>query len=115
MFKRGSIYLAKLYPSKGHEVGKSRPILVLQTNMLNDINHTTVIIVPLSTSLVEQSFPLRYRIQKRDNLLQTSEILCDQIRAIDINRLDAKIITSLTKQELLEIETRVQIILDFSS
>ncbi|ADN08176.1 type II toxin-antitoxin system PemK/MazF family toxin [Sulfurimonas autotrophica] len=114
MFKRGNIYLAKLYPSKGHKVCKTRPVLVLQTNLLNDIGHTTCIILPLTTSLVENSFPLRLRVQLRDKLLKTSEILCDQIRTIDNTRLQSEVITSLSQQELLEIEQRVQIILDFA-
>jgi len=114
MFKRGNVYLAKLYPSKGHEVGKTRPVLVLQTNLLNDIAHTTSIILPLTTSLVENSFPLRLRIQPRDKLQKTSEILCDQIRTIDNNRLQAEVLTSLSQEELLEIEQRLQIILDFT-
>ncbi len=114
MFRRGDIHLAKLYPSKGHEVGKSRPVLILQTNLLNEIDHTTVIILPLSTILVDNSYPLRFRISSRDKLKKDSEILCDQIRAVDINRIYTESIAALTKQELLEIEQRVQIILDFS-
>jgi len=113
MFRRGDIHLAKLYPSKGHEVGKNRPVLILQTNLLNEIKHTTIIILPLSTILVENSYPLRFRISARDKLQRISEILCDQIRAVDINRIDGEPIASLTKKELLEIEQRVQIILDF--
>ena len=53
MFDRGAIYLVsavidKLYPTKGSEPGKTRPVLILQTNMLNYIGHTTIIIVPLT-------------------------------------------------------------------
>ncbi len=113
MLKRGDIHLAKLYPSKGHEVGKNRPVLILQTDLLNEIEHTTVIVLPLSSVLVENSYPLRFRISPKNKLKKTSEILCDQIRAIDINRIDKEPIASITKQELLEVEQRIQIILDF--
>ena len=113
MFNRGSIYLAKLYPSKGHEPGKTRPVLVLQTNMLNHIGHTTVIVVPLTTQLIDGAYPLRYRISKRDNLLEASELLCDQIRAIDINRLLSDTLSSLSVKEMLEIEQQIQMILGF--
>ncbi|SHO81331.1 hypothetical protein MNB_SV-15-897 [hydrothermal vent metagenome] len=37
MFKKGEIYLAKLNPKKGNEVGKIRPILIYQTN-INSFN-----------------------------------------------------------------------------
>ena len=113
MFDRGSIYLAKLYPLKGHEPGKTRPVLILQTDMLNHIGHTTVIVVPLTAQLIDKAYPLRYRIAKRDNLSENSELLCDQIRAIDINRLLPEKLTSLTSKEMLEVEQQVQIILDF--
>lgn len=113
MFDRGSIYLAKLYPSKGHEPGKTRPVLVMQTNMLNHVGHTTIIVIPLTTQLIDEAYPLRYRLTKRDNLIQTSELLCDQIRAIDINRLLPEKLASLDAQELLEVETQIEMILDF--
>ena len=113
MFNRASIYLAKLYPSKGHEPGKTRPVLVLQTNMLNHIGHTTVIVVPLTTKLIDGSYPLRYRVNKRDKLLEVSELLCDQIRAIDINRLIDDELASLSKKEMFEVEQQIQAILGF--
>ena len=114
MYDRGSVYLAKLYPSKGHEPGKTRPVLVLQTNMLNHIGHTTVIVVPLTTQLIEKTYPLRYRISKRANLNEASDLLCDQIRAIDINRLIPQKVAALSVQEMTEIEHQVQAILDFN-
>lgn len=113
MFDRGSIYLAKLYPTKGREPGKTRPVLVLQTNMLNHVEHTTIIVLPLTTQLSEDTYPLRYSICKRDKLDKDSELLCDQIRAIDINRLFPEKLASLLSEEMLEIEHQVQLVLDF--
>jgi len=113
MIKRGEIYLANLNPKKGNEVGKLRPVLVLQTDMLNEIFHPTIIILPLSTKLVDDTYPLRFRIKKRDKLEKDSDILCDQIRAIDINRIKSKPLTVLTQKELLNIENRLEIILGF--
>ena len=115
MFERGSIYLARLYPSKGAEPGKIRPVLVLQTDLLNSTEHSTIIIVPLTTNLIDNTYPLRLRISKRDKLLNNSDLLCDQIRAIDINRLIPDKIGSLSKDEMLQVELQVQILLDFGS
>lgn len=113
MLDRGSIYLAKLYPSKGSEPGKTRPVLILQTNMLNHIGHTTTIVIPLTTKLVQGAYPLRYYVKKRENLLQDSELLCDQLRAIDVQRIIPEKLATLTMQEMLEIEYQVQSVLDF--
>ena len=106
MFERGSIYLAKLYPSK--------PVLVLQDNALNEVGHETVIVLPLTTNLIDDAFPLRLRISKRDSLDQESDILCDQIRAIDIKRIIPDKLAAVNKNELLEIEQMVQLILAIS-
>ena len=83
--------------------------------MLNHIGHTTSIIIPLTTKLIDGAYPLRYRIKKRENLLQDSELLCDQIRAIDVRRLIPEKLATLTLQEMMEIEQQVQAILDFEN
>lgn len=114
MFERGSIYLAKLYPSKGAEPDKTRQVLVLQDNALNEIGHEIVIVLPLTTNLIDDAFPLRMRISKRDLLEQESDILCDQIRAIDTKRIIPNKLTSINNNELLEIEQIVQLILGMS-
>ena len=112
MFKKGEIYLAKLNPKKGDEVGKIRPVLIYQTNMLNDCGHTTTIVLPMSTLLIEDAYPLRYRIMKKDNLKKESDVLCDQIRALDNKRIIPKVLTKLTLEEILEIDKQVRIILE---
>ena len=81
--------------------------------MLNQIGHTTIIIIPLTTKLISGAYPLRYRIKKREKLLQDSELLCDQIRAIDLQRLIPEKLAVLTPQEMAEIEYQVQAILEF--
>ncbi len=113
MIERGVVYLAKLNPAKGAEPGKIRPVLVLQTDMLNSVGHTTVIVLPLTTRLIEDAYPLRLRIRKRQNLEKDSDILCDQIRAIDRNRIVGEGLARLSEEELLQVETMVKLILDF--
>ncbi len=112
MFKKGEIYLAKLNPKKGNEVGKIRPVLIYQTDLLNDCEHPTTIVLPISTVLIDGAYPLRYRIDKRDKLEKTSDILCDQIRALDNTRIIPELLTSLTFIEMLEIDKQIKVILD---
>lgn len=111
MIKRGEIYLVNLNPKRGNEVGKLRPALILQTDALNEVVHPTVIVLPLSTKLIDQQI-LRFRITKRDRLDKDSDILCDQIRAIDIHRIVSEPLTRLSEEELAQVEERVKIILD---
>ena len=112
MFQKGEIYLAKLNPKKGNEVGKIRPVLIYQTNFLNECKHSTTIILPISTILIDDAYPLRYRITSRDKLDKTSDVLCDQIRALDNQRILDGLLTKLTYKEMLEIDKQVKIILD---
>lgn len=112
MFQKGEIYLAKLNPKKGNEVGKIRPVLIYQTNILNDCEHPTTIVLPISTVLIDGAFPLRYRITKRDKLEKTSDVLCDQIRALDNQRILNGLIAKLTHKEMLEIDQQVKIVLE---
>ncbi|PIU65513.1 MAG: hypothetical protein COS84_06800 [Armatimonadetes bacterium CG07_land_8_20_14_0_80_40_9] len=52
--KRGFIYLADLNPKIGTEPGKVRPVLVLQTNLLNNI-HPSTIVCPLTTKVEKKA------------------------------------------------------------
>jgi mRNA interferase MazF len=112
MFKKGEIYLAKLNPKKGNEVGKIRPVLIYQTDLLNDCEHPTTVILPISTILIDGAYPLRYRVSKRDNLDKDSDVLCDQIRALDNQRIIPNLLTTLSYKEILEIDKQMKLVLD---
>ena len=85
--KHGEIWLANLNPRRGTEPGKSRPVLIVQSQILLDIEHPSTLIIPLTTNLVDNAEPLRIRIHARDKLVKNSDLLIDQLRAIDNNRL----------------------------
>jgi mRNA interferase MazF len=89
---KGEIWLANLNPVKReNEVGKTRPVLIFQNDDLNSSEYLTTIILPLTTSLIDNVEPLRFRVSKREKLLQKSDILVAQIRAIDNSRLVEKV------------------------
>ena len=113
MIERGGIYLAKLYPSKGAEPGKTRPVLVLQSDLLTNVGHSTVVVLPLTSKLIDDAEPLRLRIGRREGLEKESDLLCDQIRAIDRKRIVSGKLASLNGEEMLKVETMVSLILDF--
>lgn len=85
--KCGEIWLANLNPSKGTEPGKTRPVVIIQDQALLDVNHPSTLIIPLTTNLISHAKPLRIRVQAQGQLLQESDLLIDQIRAIDNKRL----------------------------
>lgn len=87
MRKHGEIWLANLNPGKGTEPGKIRPVLILQNQALLDAEHPSTLVVPLTTNLVEDAEPLRLRVPAKGNLTKDSDLLLDQLRAIDNRRL----------------------------
>ena len=87
MRKRGEIWLADLNPRRGTEPGKTRPVLIVQAQALLDAEHPSTLVVPLTTQLVEDAEPLRFRIGAAGSLKRDSDALIDQVRAIDNRRL----------------------------
>jgi len=85
--KRGEIWLANMNPGRGTEPGKVRPVLVVQDQALLDAGHPSTLIVPLTTRLVDGAEPLRLRLAARERLQSASDLLLDQLRAIDNRRL----------------------------
>lgn len=90
--KSFEIWLADLNPRIGTEPGKTRPVLIVQTNLLNKIPHPSIIICPLTTNVHKESEVLRVHIKKGTaNLNENCDIMIDQVRAIDNKRLIKKI------------------------
>lgn len=101
--KQGEIWLANLNPSKGTEPGKTRPVLILQDQALLDIAHPSTLIIPLTTNLIENAHPLRVRVNAQGKLEKDSDLLIDQLRAIDNKRLMQGPLTVMMKDQLKNI------------
>ncbi len=90
--KQFEVWLADLNPQTGTEAGKTRPVVVVQTNLLNQIPHPSSIVCPLTTAVKKQAEVLRVHLKKgMANLRHDCDILIDQLRAIDNRRLIRKI------------------------
>lgn len=87
MRERGEIWLANLNPGHGAEPGKTRPVLIVQSQALLDVDHPSTLIAPLTTRLIDDAAPLRLRLPAAGELHQDSDLLLDQLRAIDNGRL----------------------------
>jgi mRNA interferase MazF len=110
--KQYELWLANLNPSKGTEPGKIRPVVVIQTNLLNQVDHPSTLVSPLTTQLTPKKNILRVRISEGNfGLEKDSEILIDQIRALDNRRFLNKL-GDLGKKEIAELRSKVKAILD---
>ena len=106
------IWLADLKPRLGTEPGKTRPVLVIQTNLLNKVPHPSTIVCPVTTNVFKDSEILRVHLKKgMANLLQDCDIMIDQIRAIDNRRLIKKI-SDLPNDLKALVNENIMIVLD---
>jgi mRNA interferase MazF len=87
MPNRGEVWLADLNPRRGTEPGKTRPVLIVQAQALLDANHPSTLVIPLTTNLIDDAEPLRIRLSLQSSLRRASDLLVDQLRAIDNRRL----------------------------
>ena len=103
--------MADLEPQRGTETGKVRPVLIVQTNLLNN-EHPSTVVCPITTNVEKESEILRVRIRKGTaNLKADSDIIIDQVRAID-NRSLLNKIGELTKELQTKVKGNIRIILD---
>jgi mRNA interferase MazF len=107
--KQFDIWLADLNPRMGTEPGKTRPVVVMQTNLLND-THPSTIICPITSNVQPEIKLLRVHLRK-NQLDKPSDILVDQIRAIDNKRLLERI-GKLNPEQTKAIKRNIQIVLD---
>ena len=106
------IWIADLNPQIGTEAGKSRPVLIVQTNLLNKIPHPSTIVCPITTNVQDDSDILRVHLKKgMSNLNENCDIMVDQIRAIDNKRLIKKI-GKLPTELIEKIKENITIIID---
>ena len=98
------LYLADLNPRMGTEPGKVRPVVAVQTDLLNN-THPSTIVCPVTTQVVKEAEVLRVHLAKGSSgLHEASDILVDQIRAIDNRRFLRHLgqLTDRQKERLLE-------------
>lgn len=110
--KQFEIWIADLNPQIGTEPGKTKPVLVIQTDLLNKIPHPSTLVCPISTNVEKASEILRVHLKKgMANLHEDCDILMDQIRAIDNKRLVKKI-GNLPVELIEQVKENIMIILD---
>ena len=107
--KQFDIWLADLNPSIGTEPGKARPVVIIQTDLLND-HHLSTLICPITTNVRPEIELLRVHLNK-GQLDKISDILVDQVQAIDNQRL-VKRLGKLTTDQQVKLKTNLRIVLE---
>jgi mRNA interferase MazF len=106
------IWLADLNPRMGTESGKTRPVLIVQSDLLNRNPHLSTLICPITTNVQKESDILRVHLKKGlGKLKKDCDVMIDQVRSIDNIRLTEHIGT--LPDELIEkVKENLLIVLD---
>ena len=97
--KRFDVYLVNLDTTKGREIKKTRPAIILSPNEMND-HISTVIIAPMTTK--GRAYPTRISCKFQS---KQGQIILDQIRTVDKSRLVKRLgkIDKSTSEKILNI------------
>jgi mRNA interferase MazF len=101
---RGEIWVARLNPNPGAEVGKVRPVVVIQADPVTEAGLATLLVVPLTTQHRRGAEALRVPIRARDRLLRDCYAMADQPRALDRTRIGEGPLTILRGVEMAALE-----------
>ncbi len=109
--KKFEIWLANLDPRFGTETGKTRPVLIVQTDALNKV-HPSIIVCPLTTNVKLASQILRVHVKIGvAKVNEDCDVMIDQLRAIDKLRLIKKI-GELPENLISKVKENIRIVLD---
>lgn len=111
IIKRGYIYFAKLDPTIGNEINKTRPVLVISNNINNQHSNTITVIPITSNTKVIRSFEV-FVPEGEANLPKDSKVKCDQIRTIDNSRILSEV-GNLSSEYIYEVEAALKKHLEF--
>ena len=90
MVKQRSIIKLNFNPQAGHEQAGYRPAVVLSNNIFNEKTNLTIVCPITNTN---NDFPLHVPLDKRTKT--TGVILCEHIKALDLNRRKYQIVETI--------------------
>jgi len=91
LVEHGGLYAVDLNPRRGTEPGKMRPVLVIQTDLLNAARHPSTWVLPCTTRLTGESL---LRVHLPRGIAGNSadcEVMIDESRAIDNRRIKRRL------------------------
>lgn len=103
------IWLADMRPAKGTEPGKIRPVVVVQSDNLNE-THQSTIVCPITSNVNKNLKRLRVHIPE-GQIDKSSDILVDQVRSVDNQRF-IKSIGKLTTAQAKQLKENLKAVLD---
>lgn len=108
-FQKGEVHLVDLEPTRGGEMQKVRPAVIVSNNVISN-SSAIVIVCPITDSTGKKS-PIHVLVpEKEGGLVKESVVHCGQIRAIDKLRLFQKL-GHLSAETMRQVETGIKYVL----
>ncbi|MDG4549943.1 MAG: type II toxin-antitoxin system PemK/MazF family toxin [Candidatus Contendobacter sp.] len=109
--RRGEVWIGNLNPNRGAEIGKVRPVLIVQEDRLIEAGSPTLVVLPLTTQVRPALQHLRVLICARDRLQQDCQVMVDQPRTLDRGRFGEGPLTRLTSEEIAQVKQALLVLL----
>lgn len=110
--RRGHLFVVDFNPRVNTKPGKTRPALVIQSDLVSEAGYPSTIVIPTTSQVIEEAGFLRVRLPKGTcGLEKESDLLLGQLIAV-ANISFKKDLGSLPSDLFEEIEKRLAVILD---
>jgi mRNA interferase MazF len=107
---RGEVWLAEMGPTRGHEQGGLRPVLIVSTDGFNRGGAGLVVALPITS--VEKRIPWHAMVDAPEGgLLERSYIKCEDVRSMARERLGRRL-GSVTEGTMEAVEYRLRILME---
>ena len=106
--KQGDIIWVDFDPTKGREQAGHRPAVVISQTAYNE-NRDLVLICPITNT----TKPLRLRVMLDDRTQTKGDIICEQVRTIDLLARKHKVVEPLPKDLLKKVLEAVSVVINF--
>lgn len=108
--QRGEVWRANLDPSRGHEQGSTRPVLVVSDDAFNVSASGMCVVLPITSR--DKKIPWHVQIEaNQSGLTMKSFIKCEDVRAVSIERLQARL-GEISREQTEAVEYRLRVLLN---
>jgi len=104
--RQGDIILLDFDPTKGREQAGYRPAVVISQTAFNR-KRNLVFVCPITSS----TRPLRFRVLLDDRTQTQGDVICEQVRVIDLLARRCKVVERLPKDLLKQVLEAVSVII----
>lgn len=107
MVNQGDIVKINFNPQKGHEQAGYRPAVIISNKLIN-IKTSLAFLCPITH--INCKNPFHYELKNYDFV--DGFVMCDQVKTMDLNAGDYKVIGTLSDADISEIITRVEMLIE---